>query len=44
MCVVCVMTFHYLQDLLTRHKILCAQFLEQNYDKVFRVEKGCGSL
>lgn len=23
------------KDLLTRHKILCAQFLEQNYDKVF---------
>ncbi len=23
-----------IQDLLTRHKILCAQFLEKNYDKV----------
>jgi calcium binding protein 39 len=24
-----------LQELLTRHKILCAEFLEINYDKVF---------
>jgi hypothetical protein len=24
------------QDLLTRHKILSAEFLEQNYDKVFQ--------
>lgn len=24
-----------LQELLTRHKLLCAEFLEQNYDKVF---------
>ena len=23
------------QELLTRHKVLCAEFLEQNYDKVF---------
>ncbi len=23
-----------LQDLLTKHKIMCAQFLENNYDKV----------
>lgn len=27
--------FSTFKDLLTRHKILCAQFLEQNYDKVF---------
>lgn len=24
-----------LQELLTRHKLLCAEFLELNYDKVF---------
>ena len=30
--VACVL-FHF-QDLLTRHKILCAKFLEDNYDKV----------
>ena len=24
-----------LQELLTKHKILCAEFLENNYDKVF---------
>lgn len=29
----CIMLF--LQELLTRHKILCADFLEVNYDKVF---------
>ncbi|XP_064394711.1 calcium-binding protein 39-like [Halichondria panicea] len=27
--------FSTFKDLLTRHKILCAQFLEKNYDKVF---------
>lgn len=26
--------FIHFQDLLTRHKILCAKFLEDNYDKV----------
>ena len=24
-----------LQELLTKHKMLCAEFLEQNYDRVF---------
>lgn len=28
-------TICYFQELLTRHKILCADFLEVNYDKVF---------
>ena len=23
------------KDLLTKHKVICAEFLEQNYDKVF---------
>lgn len=27
--------FHLMQELLTRHKILCAEFLEANYDNVF---------
>lgn len=27
--------FSTFKELLTRHKILCAEFLEQNYDKVF---------
>lgn len=26
---------YYFQELLTRHKMLCAEFLETNYDKVF---------
>ena len=26
---------HVLQELLTRHKIICAEFLEANYTKVF---------
>ena len=26
--------FHF-QELLTRHKLLCAEFLESNYDRVF---------
>ena len=25
----------FLKDLLTKHKVICAEFLEQNYDKVF---------
>ena len=32
--IILILLFIY-QELLTRHKILCAEFLEQNYDKVF---------
>lgn len=30
----------YFQELLTKHKILCAEFLEANYDKVFAHYQG----
>ena len=32
--------FYLLQELLTKHKILCAEFLEANYDKVFAHYQG----
>ena len=32
----CSLDFHS-QDILTRHKIMCAEFLEKHYDKVGRV-------
>lgn len=28
------------QELLTRHKIMCAEFLEKNYDEVFKNYEG----
>lgn len=31
--------FFYTQDLLTRHKVLVAEFLEQNYDAVIYKKK-----
>lgn len=35
MMIITEMTVLVSQELLTRHKILCAEFLEINYDKVF---------
>lgn len=32
--------WHLQQELLTKHKILCAEFLETNYDKVFANYQG----
>nr|CAG4646305.1 EOG090X07E2 [Macrothrix elegans] len=39
-CAITLILFYFYRELLTKHKILCAEFLEANYDKVFAHYQG----